>query len=295
MVHSERTFGILVGVDGSPESDAAVRWATQEALLRGEGLTLLHVVAPLLLTWPVIPVATGITEWQMGQAELVLETATKTVHAAAGRAEPPAIRTEIRHSGVAEAIINWSRDAFVTVIGSRRIGLVRRVLEGSVSRNVIHHAEGPVAVVHADEVRAFDPSSPVVLGVDGSPASEAATAFAFDEASRRGVELIALHAWSDLPLQTTFGMDWRQQCEAQGHEALAERLAGWQERYPDVTIVRRIVADSPAQRLVDASRQAQLVVVGSHGRGGFAEMLLGSVASDVAVGAAAPTVVVRPR
>lgn len=89
------------------------------------------------------------------------------------------------------------------------------------------------------------------------------------------------------------GMDWHQY-EAEGHEVLAERLAGWQEHYPDVHVRRRIVCDRPAHWLIEESEHAQLVVVGSHGRGGFTGMLLGSVSSAVAQSAKAPVIVVRP-
>ena len=112
----------------------------------------------------------------------------------------------------------------------------------------MHHAHCPVAVIHAEEAQAPDHTSPVLLGIDGSPASEAATALAFDEASRRGVDLVALHAWSDIGVYPVVGMYW-QQYEDEGHEVLAERLAGWQEQYPDVQVQRRIVCDQPARWL----------------------------------------------
>ena len=117
---------------------------------------------------------------------------------------------------------------------------------------------------------------------------------AFDETSRRGVDLVALHAWSDVGVFPVVGMYW-QQYEDEGHEVLGERLAGWQEQYPDVTVRRRIVCDQPARRLIDESEHAQLVVVGSRGRGGFPGKLLGSVGSAVAQAAKTPVIVVRPR
>ena len=178
------------------------------------------------------------------------------------------------------------------VVGSRGRGAFGRVLLGSVSSGVLHHAHGRIAVVHKYEAHAPGSTAPVLVGIDGSPASEAATALAFDEASRRGVELVALHAWSDVGVFPLLGMDWRDY-EDEGHEVLAERLAGWQERYPDVPVRRRIVCDRPARWLIDESRQAQLVVVGSHGRGGYPGMLLGSVGSAVAREAEAPVIVVR--
>jgi len=182
----------------------------------------------------------------------------------------------------------------MVVVGSRGMGAFGRAVLGSVSRGLVHHAHCPVAVVHADEAQAPDTTSPILLGIDGSPASEEAIALAFDEASRRGVDLVALHAWSDVGVFPIIGMDWRQY-EDEGHELLGERLAGWREQYPDVSVQRRIVCDKPARWLIDESQQAQLVVVGCRGRGGFTGMLLGSVSSAVAQGAKAPVIVVRPR
>ena len=163
---------------------------------------------------------------------------------------------------------------------------------GSVSSGVVHHAYCPVAVVHADEGSPVDSKAPILLGVDGSPASEAATAWAFDEASRRGVPLIALHAWSDVGVFPILGMDWRTYRD-QGEELLGERLAGWQQQYPDVSVERKLVCDKPARQLTEESEHAQLVVLGSHGRGGFGGMLLGSVSSALVQSARTPVVVVR--
>jgi nucleotide-binding universal stress UspA family protein len=76
-------------------------------------------------------------------------------------------------------------------------------------------------------------------------------------------------------------------------EILAKRLSGWQEHYPDVRVRRRIVPDRPAARLIEESARAQLVVLGSRGRGGFARLLLGSVSTSVAESSTAPLVVLR--
>jgi nucleotide-binding universal stress UspA family protein len=174
-------------------------------------------------------------------------------------------------------------------------GAIGRLLLGSVSRGVVEHAHCPVAVTHTNEASApVDPTAPVLLGVDGSPASETATAWAFDEPSRRGVALVALHAWSDIGVFPSLGMDWRAY-QDQGEEVLAERLAGWQERYPDLHVSRRLVCDTPARWLIEESRNAQLVVVGSHGRGGFGGMRLGAVGAAVAQSAKIPVIVVRAR
>lgn len=291
---STTKYGILVAVDGSLESDAAVRWAAHEAVMRDTNVTLMHVIAPVDVSWPVGYLQSSFDKWQEENAQLVIEQAQKTFQASVGDAESPAVHAAVKHGAVASTLISASREAQIVVAGSRGMGAVGRVVLGSVSSGLVHYARCPVAVIHADEAQTPDPTSPVLLGIDGSPASEAATALAFDEASRRGVDLVALHAWSDVGVFPVLGMDWRQ-CEDEGHEALAERLAGWQEQYPDVHVQRRIVCDQPARWLLDESGRAQLVVVGSHGRGGFKGMLLGSVSTKVAQEAKAPVIVVRPR
>lgn len=291
---SSTAYGILVGVDGSAESDAAVRWAAREAVLRHTPVTLVHVVEPVVVSWPIGPAQASIAEWQEQNAQDLIEQAQKTLLASVGDSEPPDVHTEVLYSGVIVALVDASKDAQLIVVGSRGMGAVGRMILGSVSSGLVHRAHCPVAVIHADEAQAPNPSSPVVVGIDGSPASEAATALAFDEASRLGVELVALHAWSDIGYAPIPGIDW-QYLEEEGRETLAERLAGWQERYPDVHVRRRVVSDRPSRRLVDESEQAQLVVVGSHGRGGFTSMLVGSVGWAVAQAAKCPVIVVRSR
>jgi nucleotide-binding universal stress UspA family protein len=135
--------------------------------------------------------------------------------------------------------------------------------------------------------------APVLLGTDGSPASELATEIAFDEASRRGVDLVAIHAWSDAAVSEVFDIEWPV-VEGEAQRSLAESLAGWEERYPDVTVHRFIARDRAARHLIDKSETAQLVVVGSHGRGGLTRMLLGSVSNAVLHSVRIPIIVARP-
>lgn len=106
------------------------------------------------------------------------------------------------------------------------------------------------------------------------------------------MDLIALHSWADYGPYEVPIVDWQPQLEA-GKEALAERLAGWQERYPEVAVERRLVWGEPAYTLAAASKEAQLMVLGSHGRGGFAGMLLGSVSSTAVQISRVPVIVAR--
>ncbi len=282
MSKSSPQHGILVGVDGSPASDAAVRWAADEAVMRGLPVTLMHVVTPVVVTWPIRYLASSYAAWQEDNAKHVVEQAQKTLQD---------VKTEVRHGGCVAELVEASKQAMMIVIGSRGLGEVSGSVFGSVSRGLLHYARSPVAVIRAEQPTA-DAKSPVLLGIDGSRFSESATALAFDEASRRGTDLVALHAWSDIGAFLPDAVNW-QEHEQEGHEVLAERLAGWTEQYPEVAVRRRIVCDRPAHWLIEESAGSALVVVGSRGRGGFAGMLLGSVSTEVAEASRAPVIVVR--
>ncbi len=291
MANTAKRNEIVVAVDGSMCAEAAIRWAANEAVMRDAPIVLMHVVAPVVASWPVAPLQASITEWQADNATHVIEQAKKTVFASVDAAEPPDVRCDVKHAGVVPTLIAATEQAQMCVVGSRGVGMFGQGMLGSVSSALVHHGHCPIAIVHTNEAQAPDNTSPVLVGIDGSRASEAATALAFDEASRRGVDLIALHAWGDMGLPI-LGMEWHEYKD-EGYEVLGERLAGWQERYPDVHVRRQIECNRATHWLIEGSKQAQLVVVGSRGRGGFASMLLGSVSSAVAQAANCPVIVVR--
>jgi nucleotide-binding universal stress UspA family protein len=290
--------GIVVGVDGSRSSKIAVRWAAREAGMRNIALSLIYVIdtppwGSLALGGGAVPLPTEISEWQETEGEKIVSAALKVAEDSAEDGDHLHIHPEVCFAAAIPTLVELSKAARMVVVGSRGRGMLHRVLLGSISAGLIHHAHCPVAVVHDEAAVAGKTSQlPVVLGIDGSPASELATAVAFDEASRRGVALIALHAWCDADVSDIPSIEWSAQ-QAVGEEALAERLAGWRERYPDVTVYRRIVFDRPARNLLEAAESSQLVVVGSHGRGGFSGMLLGSVSTAVALAARVPVIVAR--
>ena len=282
-------YGILVGVDGSAQSDAAVTFATRESAMRDVPLTLMHVIEPVP-DWASPAEQSRLAQAWEADGRDVIEHARKTALACVTVPASLDLRTEVVCSPVVPMFVVASTDAHMVVLGSRGMTPLGRLLLGSVSRSAIHHAHCPVAVIHDDDTAKG--AGPVLVGVDGSPASDAAIAFAFDEASHRKVDLVALHAWSDVAVFPILGMDWREY-EAKGAEILAGRLAGHQQDYPDVKVRRRLVCDKPARWLIEESRDAQLVIVGSHGRGGFPGMVLGSVSSALAQSSRAPLIVVR--
>jgi nucleotide-binding universal stress UspA family protein len=285
--------GIVVGVDGSPASRVAVDWAARDAIMRHIPLTLVHVQPSAeVAMWIDVPIPDGFWQSTARHAQQVIADALGVAHAAAG--DRPIDVTSLTLVGNSVSnLVDLSKDAELVVVGCRGLGVVGSRLLGSVSAGVTRHAHCPVVVVHDEDPLMEHPSkAPVVVGIDGSPVSELATKIAFDEASRRGVDLVAVHTWIDVGPAGVVTIDWAS-LKPIAEEALAERLAGWQERYPDVTVHRVVTQDRPAHQLLKQAESAQLVVVGSHGRGGFAGLLLGSVGSAVVEQARQPVIIAR--
>jgi len=288
----ENRHGIVVGVDGSPAANAAVCWAARDAAMRNVPLTVVHLVNAAVPMYPQFPLSAGVSVWEQEEGQRVLEDAVKIAEEAVG--SELSVSTELRCSPPVPTLVAMSETAELLVVGSHGRGAAARLLLGSVSSNVVRGARCPVAVIRdEDPLMPHPQQAPVLVGIDGSPASDLATAIAFDEASRRGVDLQALHAWSDVQVYELPGLDW-ERVRAEAELSLAERLAGFQERYPDVTVHRLLECDRPARQLIERSEAAQLVVVGSHGRGGLTGMLLGSVSNAVLHSARMPVIVARP-
>lgn len=273
--------------------------------MRNTSLTVVNVVAPIVEAggpWPEVPVPAEYLRLQRDEAGDIVDAALGVVGDAlkvageGGGDQIADVSGTVVEGPIIATLVDMSERAEMTVVGCQGQGAVSRALLGSVSSGLAHHARCPVAIIHAEQLPAAQ--APVVVGIDGSPASELATAMAFDEASRRGVDLIALHAWSDMgPIEFASAnwapIEWRNIKVAE-EEVLSERLAGWSEKYPDVTVRKVVVCDRPGPRLIEKAGEAQLLVLGSHGRGGFPGMLLGSVCNAVVNSAQIPVLIVRP-
>ncbi|MGV9560432.1 universal stress protein [Streptomyces sp. NPDC003401] len=277
---------VTVGLDGSRESRAAAEWAAGEARLRALPLRLVQVWEPLPepMARAVLPATETGPHW-----------AGRILREAAGelRLRHPGleVRTEQLSGGPAEALRRVAADAEPLVLGSRGMSGLGGFLVGSVGLSVVAHAEQPVVLVradaaapspataptpgpaaeHADERGAGDAHGPVVLGLDTGRPSEELIGFALTEAARRGAPVRVVHGWSPRPAYAyALSVDpgFHEMLDRYESTALTEMLHPWREKFPELEIVAESRYGSPAAQLVEASRDARLVVVGRRIRRG---------------------------
>jgi nucleotide-binding universal stress UspA family protein len=290
--HIRRT--VVVGVDGSTSALRAVRWGAAEAARRQAALRLVTA-----LGWMVhhLPARPGIED---SYRDTLLARAREHL-AEAGRVaerEGAGIETETQLiEGSPIQVLGSEADrAQLLVLGDRGLTRVEGLLVGSVTIGLAAHAACPVVVVRGDERDPSEAASlPVLVGVDGSSASDAAIGFAFEAAAARKVSLVALHTWSDMMFDPSLAgvvADW-DVVERAERRVLSEQVGGWTEKFPDTSVELIIRRDQPAHSLLAQAAGAQLVVVGSRGHGQFVGMVLGSVSNALVHRAPCPVAVVR--
>jgi nucleotide-binding universal stress UspA family protein len=291
----ENQFDVVVGVDGSQESLLAVDWAAADAARRHRQLQIIHAYA-----WPVVYPPLG-AHRTVALDKAVRLSAEQVVNAAVARARAVApelsIRTAMPVQLATAALLAASERADTVVVGNRGLGGFSGLLLGSTGVQLAAHAACPVIVVRAARAVDGPEAGRVIVGVDGSHDADRAVRFAFEQASFRGVGLTAVHTylWPDstgpgdmLPLV----YDSEDLLDDE-RRALAESVSGWADKYPDVDVRRSTVRGGAATVLRHLSPGAELLVVGSRGRGGFGGLLLGSVSQAVIHHAACPVAVVR--
>jgi len=281
---------IVVGVDGSEAALRAARWAAGEARIRKAPLRLVHACTPTDGQSPA-SMPPSMADMMVAAGRQWLADATVAVEDICDD-----VTTDLVRDYDIDALVTESRTAQLVVLGARGHGGFTELLIGSVAVAVSARGGCPVVVVRGQDVDRT--GKRVVVGVDSSAGSEAALAFAFEEASRRDVELVAVHAWSDSMTAAAFAMapfavDWYE-VQTEEQRLLADRVMGWQEKFPDVRVRRVVTRDHPVRSLIDQARDAQLVVVGSRGRGTVAGMLLGSTSQQLLHHASCTVAVVRP-
>jgi nucleotide-binding universal stress UspA family protein len=285
---------VVVGVDGSASALHAVRWAAEQAVRRGLPLRIVHVyVAPITLPGGVVDpsivrgaMRTQGSRW-LSEARTAAQEVAPTLEPDLALENAPLIPVLAKESGSAELL----------VLGTRGLGGFTGLLLGSTATLLAGRAHCPLVVVRGDDTGTVREHGPVVVGVDGTRNSEQAIAFAFAEASARDGRLVAVHTWTDSVADTALlghpePPDF-EPAQQQAFELLAERLAGWQEKYPDVHVTREVVRDHPSRALLRYAAGAALVVVGTRGRGGFRGLVLGSTGQHLLHHAPCPVAIVR--
>jgi nucleotide-binding universal stress UspA family protein len=285
---------VVVGVDGSGSAYRAVEWAAAEAVRRGAELRLVRAFS---WTTSERPIRDGgrVAQYRDELLKIARGQVARAARIAADVRPEVETTTQVAIGAPIEVLGSEARRAQLLVLGDRGLGGLAGLLLGSVAVGLAAHGACPVVIVRGERAGAGNDESPVVVGIDDSPISEAALAFAFDAAAARGVGLVVVHAWSPTAIDDALApvMDW-DAATAEEDALLAERLAGWEQKHPEVAVRRTVVRNGAVRSLVAASREAQLVVVGSRGRGNATGLLLGSVSHGVLHASHCPVAIVRP-
>ena len=268
---------VVAGIDASQSAHAAARWAAQEAIVRGRGLTLTTAVLP-----PTTIGGLGIPP-ALDFMDALRAEAIDQLAALAEQLPGDDIEVAVEIASPGALLIEASKGAHMVVVGSRGTGGFTGLLLGSVGSQVAAAAECPVVVWRGEPRHG---ATTVVVGIDGSPNSEVALGAAFEFASFHGLGLTVVHAW-DIPAydlieipQGAVALPIAEVAEDEVRLA-AEVLAGYRDDFPDVVVREHLVRGSAASALVDQSVDAALLVVGTRGRGQFLSAVLGSVSNSV--------------
>lgn len=281
---------VLVGFDGSRDSYAAVRWAQDEAARHAVPLRLVHVFEWSTSVLPVPPGSGWPDPAVRHEVVACVEEAVDRVHA---HRPEVAVHGTVVDGTVISALRKLSERARLLVVGSRGLGGFSGLLAGSVALGMATFARCPVVITRG----CARSRRPVVIGVDTAGDSDQALAFGFEQAASRGVGVLAVRGWQPPPVPSRAdrrpaGYDAAALADAQ-RQLVDQLIQAWHGKYPEVPAEVRLVQDTAAQALIAASTEAQLVVVGSRGRGGFPGQLLGSAARLLIHYARCPVAVVR--
>lgn len=277
---------VTVGVDGSPPSLAAVEWAADDAARRGAMLRIVHVID----RYPYRLVdAAGLDDQFADLAGRIMTEAEKT---ARDRSPGLGMRLESAEGRPADVLRTMADESAALVLGSRGMARTAGSILGSVSMQLAGYATGPVVIVRDRPRRRV---GEVVIGLDEAADCQNPISYAFEHASRHNAGIRALHAWV-LPShgyapEITVDVD---AVRAGQRAVAAHQLARHRTRYPALPVLDDLRTAHPVEALVDASREADLVVVGSHGRGRAGSTVMGSVSRRLLRHARCPIAVVRP-
>jgi nucleotide-binding universal stress UspA family protein len=273
---------IVVGIDGGSESQVALRWAVDAAAARGRAVRVVYAYVDDAVEWPSVAAEGYISEPQMDRYQSELDNAVEFVRDRLGYENGSGW---LARNTAAHAILSEATGAALVVLGSRAHSKLGAALLGSTATAVSAKAPCPVVLV-----RGAPATGPVLVGTDGSPHSEAAVLFAFEEAARSGNPLEVVYCWQPLARPEGAIAD----AEKQLRDWLDETVAPYREKFPGVAVRAEVAEGRAASVLAERSSSCSMVVVGSRGRGGVAGLLLGSVSQSLLHNVSCPVAVVRP-
>jgi nucleotide-binding universal stress UspA family protein len=281
---------IIVGMDTSPNAAVALRWAAGESGRRG--WTVRAVLCWGYLDQHHASGAEFDPGYRAADAQAALDA---SVAAAVGESAAEHVDRQLINERPARGLLESSAGADLLVLGARGLGGLKGMLLGSVSRQCLHHNTVPVVIVKDEQAPAPSGRARVVAGVDGSESSLRALAWAVETARARDARVAAVSTWTPPNVGELFvvaGPSDRAAFEAAAAEILAAAVDTVDAGGLEAPIEQLVVAGAAGSVIVAQSEDADLVVVGSRGRGGFTGLLLGSVSDHVAHHAVCPVVVV---
>ncbi|MDX3456491.1 universal stress protein [Streptomyces sp. ME02-8801-2C] len=286
------TRPITAGVDGTPESHAALAWAAREAVRRDLPLRVLHA-------WQLVPDQAFGAASRETHDQWVREGVDEAAQSVAERHPELEVAVDVVEGSAADSLVEAAAEAEMLVLGSRGHGAVVGFLLGSVGQHVIAESARPVVLVRAED-RASDEAAgrEVVVGQHGDPEESApALRFAFEAAAARGAGVLAVRAWSLPPVFAYSPGSLKLLDDAGGMEpyernTLSAALEPWRERFPEVPVTQHVEMGSAGEVLLSAASRAQLLVVGRRAHRSAVGARIGSVAHGVLHHARCPVAVV---
>ncbi len=290
---------VVVGVDGSGSDGAALVWAADTAQRYGVPLRIVHAVEALSMGSTAVEMATPTPE---------VTEALRSVGVSPGVADQAAERVRDRHAdlpvevvealGAASALLLAQQDeAMLIVVGRGRKGSIEKILMGTTSMATVMHARCPVAVIDPEVKNDAEPKGVVMVAVDGGRDSERASKTAFLAADRRGAKVVCLNVWylevvNGYVVTEPDSPEWRA-IEARQTRRVEAVIAAAREDYPDVPVEIQVLHGPSSRTILERTAGADVLVMGTRGRGGFVGKLLGSTTQKVLQDARCPVVVVH--
>ncbi|WP_277034821.1 universal stress protein [Propionimicrobium lymphophilum] len=290
-----KVHSTVVGIDGSENSYLATQWAAKWAKSHGTGLTIVMVQPEVMLprkshVWKAMLEA-NYNERQKDKYLARLHKAELQAREVAPAIEVSSILLE---GDVAGSLVEITKKSETLILGKRGSGQASIFTLGGVADSVVTNAGGTVITIPHDFRER--PGGPVLVGIDDDSRAKQTVRYAFEQADKLGAPLVVMHAWYAPPAASEATMVVlvdADEINEESHAFIQSTVAELAQEYPNVKVTSKVVNANPGDALAAESKNAQLIVVSSRGRGGFTGLLLGSTSRRVVRLSSAPTAVIR--